>query len=84
MPFDKGNTLSKGRPKGAPNKTTAELRLMINQIISTNLETIQEDIKKLTPKNRIDVIINLLQSVGSVKPKPKVSKSDRLNTKKIN
>jgi hypothetical protein len=63
MPFDKGNTLSKGRPKGAPNKTTAELRLMINQIISTNLETIQEDIKKLTPKNRIDVIINLLQFV---------------------
>jgi hypothetical protein len=63
MPFDKGNTLSKGRPKGAPNKTTAELRLMINQIISTNLETIQEDIKKLTPKNRIDVIINLLQYV---------------------
>jgi hypothetical protein len=63
MPFDKGNTLSKGRPKGAPNKTTAELRLMINQIISTNLETIQEDIKILTPKNRIDVIINLLQFV---------------------
>ena len=63
MPFDKGNTLSKGRPKGAPNKTTAELRLMINKIISNNLETIQEDIKKLTPKNRIDVIINLLQYV---------------------
>jgi hypothetical protein len=63
MPFDKGNTLSKGRPKGIPNKTTAELRLMINQIISNNLETIQEDIKKLTPKNRIDVIINLLQYV---------------------
>lgn len=63
MPFEKGHTLSTGRPKGTPNKTTAELRLMINQIISNNLETIQEDIKKLTPKNRIDVIINLLQYV---------------------
>ena len=63
MPFEKGNILSTGRPKGSINKTTAELRLMINQIISTNLETIQDDIKKLTPKNRIDVIINLLQYV---------------------
>ena len=50
-----------GRQKGTPNKTTNELRNAIKNIVDSQMETIEQDIKKLTPFQRIDLTIKLMQ-----------------------
>lgn len=49
--FEKGNKVGKGRPKGVPNKTTAEIRDTINQIVSKGLDFYLEDIEKIRKNN---------------------------------
>ena len=44
MAFQKGNKAGKGRPKGAPNKTTAEIKEIITRIVGNQLEHIEKDL----------------------------------------
>ena len=52
-----------GRPKGQPNKLTAEFKSVVQQIISSNVEQVQRDIAVLEPKERVDVFVKLLAYV---------------------
>lgn len=56
-----GKRENAGRPKGTPNKKTEALRANVNMLIDDNWETIQQDIKSLSSKDRVDTIIKLLE-----------------------
>lgn len=59
MPFRENNKISKGRPKGAVNKTTTEIREYYQKLVSDNLEQLDRDLKKLEPLQRLKMIIEL-------------------------
>lgn len=42
-----------GRQKGTPNKTTAEVKSLLHEFISCNIETLQDDFDLLEPKDRL-------------------------------
>lgn len=49
-----------GRPKGRTNKVTDELRAKIDLLLSNNWHKLQTDIDQLSPKERLDTILKLL------------------------
>lgn len=51
MPFEEGNKLGKGRPKGSPNKTTQEVRDAYQLFTEVNMDKFQEWIDKVATKN---------------------------------
>ena len=63
MRFDKGNTKGKGRPKGSKNKSTDNIKKAFHQLITDNLEVLQEDLDDLTPKDRLKTITDLAKYV---------------------
>lgn len=56
--FQKGEG---GRPKGSPNRITAELREWISLFITDNKEKIQEDFNSLSPRDRVLLFEKLLK-----------------------
>lgn len=62
-----------GRAKGTPNKTTSKVKDWISQLIDDNRSQIEKDIKKLSPKDRIQVFEKLMQYVV---PKQQSVKAD--------
>ncbi len=52
---------SKSSRLGRPNKKTEALRGQIETLLEEQWEVVLEDIKALTPKERIDTIIKLLE-----------------------
>lgn len=62
-----------GRPKGSPNKVTRTTREMIQDIIDQHLPKVMDDIRKLTPGQRVKALTDLLQYVV---PKMQASTSD--------
>lgn len=64
MAFEKGNKLSKGRPKGAVNRSTEMMRLSVaratNKVLD-NLPAIMEDMMKHDPRTAVDLAIKLLE-----------------------
>ena len=58
-----------GRQKGTPNKATNTIKTVISEFVSDyfNSKLFSEDLKKLEPKERFDVIIKM---AGFVVPKP--------------
>ena len=64
MGLQKGMTNNpNGRPKGKPNRTTDELRAMVQNFIDANLQTLQADFDLLEPKDRLNFIDRLLKHV---------------------
>ena len=64
MPLKKGETNNpNGRPKGAVNRTTTEIRILFKELLSANIENIQNDLDKLEPKDRIAVLLKLSEFV---------------------
>lgn len=59
MPFEKGHRHGKGRPKGSENKSTKQVREFYQQIIEDRYDQLNEDLDKLTPKQRWEVILKL-------------------------
>jgi len=63
-----------GRKKGTPNKLTSELRSILKDVLSDELEKLPETLEALQPKERIEMIIKL---VPYVLPKVESVKMDR-------
>ena len=59
MPFQPGNHLSKGRPKGAINKTTAETKSFLVRISNKLGECVEEDLELMDPKDRVKIWLEL-------------------------
>jgi hypothetical protein len=60
MPFSKGQSgNAKGKPKGARNRTTEEVRQTLLQLLDDNLDKLQADIDSLGGKERANLLINL-------------------------
>ncbi len=61
MRFSKGESGNPdGRPKGATNKVTREMRERIALLISDNWKRLTEDVEKMPPKDRARVLLELL------------------------
>jgi hypothetical protein len=52
-----------GRTKGTPNKITAEIREHYQNLITSNLDLLDDDLKSLEPMQRIKAIIELSKFV---------------------
>jgi hypothetical protein len=63
MAAPKGQPKSGGRQKGTPNKVTKDVRDFVRELISNNLELIEKDFKKISPKERLQLTVGLLQYV---------------------
>jgi len=64
MGFEKGNQLSKGRPKGAINRSTEMMKLSIaraTNIVLDDLPAIMKEMIKQDPKSAVDLAIKLLE-----------------------
>jgi len=66
------NNLS-GRKVGSKNRNTTEIKTAIQNILDTNISQMESDLKKLTPRDRINILLKLadfvlpkIQSVPSV------------------
>lgn len=62
--FEKGHQLSKGRPKGALNRSTEEMKLTIARAVNNTLSTISSDlqqIKKDDPIAAVNLALKLLE-----------------------
>lgn len=52
-----------GRKKGTPNKLTKELRSLLKNIVYNELENIEKSLDELEPKQRIELVINMMPYV---------------------
>lgn len=62
--FEKGNKMSKGRPKGALNRSTEQMKLTIARAVNNSLNSLQEDlerIRKEDPEKAIQLSTKLLE-----------------------
>lgn len=64
MAFQPGNKLSKGRPPGALNRSTEQMKLTIARAVNNTLDTITKDLeemKKKDPEKAIDIALKLME-----------------------
>jgi hypothetical protein len=62
MPFEKGISGNpSGKPQGAKNKTSAQIRTMIEQFLKDNFQTVINDFRELPAKDRTKLYCDLLQ-----------------------
>lgn len=56
----KGSPNTKGRPRGAKNRTTAQTKAIIQQLVNKEIDTLPDLLDKLKPKERIEAVIKLM------------------------
>lgn len=62
MPFERGISGNpEGRPRGATNKTSSQLREMITDFLENRFEKVIQDFEELKPKDRVKLYCDLLQ-----------------------
>lgn len=57
--FELGNKFSTGRPLGSKSLITEKVRENFNLLLESNLSKMQNDLEQLTPKDRLNFIIEL-------------------------
>jgi uncharacterized protein YeeX (DUF496 family) len=67
--FEKGHTLSKGRPVGAVNRSTEQMKLTLARAANKTLDTISEDLERIRQDNPEKAIQLALQLMEYVMPK---------------
>ncbi len=63
MARPKGTPKTGGRKKGTPNKTTAEIKELVAQLVGENIEDFKKEFKTLETAEKISIIKNLLPYV---------------------
>ena len=64
MALKKGDIINpNGRPKGAVNRSTAEIRKAFQLLVSDNLDRLQEDLNALDPEKRLAYIIKMAEFI---------------------
>ena len=64
MGLKKGQTNNvSGRPKGRPNRLSAEMKEWVNKVLTKNRRQIEKDLKSLEPRDRVLVFEKLLAYV---------------------
>lgn len=66
MPFQKGNTLSKGRPKGAINRSTEMAKLTLARIADEGLDNLKKDLQEIRKKDPIraaEIYLKILEYI---------------------
>ena len=53
----------KGRPKGTPNKVTADMRERIRQFVDAEFDSVAKDFKSLDPRDRIQLFEKFLNYI---------------------
>lgn len=64
MGFQPGHKLAKGRPVGALNRSTEQMKLTIARAVNNTLDTITKDleeIKKKDPEKAIELALKLME-----------------------
>jgi hypothetical protein len=64
MAFEKGNKLSKGRPKGAINRSTEMMKVTIARAVDNTLNTLSADLEKIRkqdPERAIELALKLME-----------------------
>ncbi len=56
--FEVGNS-GGGRPKGSPNKTTAETKALFQELFEKGMETALQDLQLLEPKDRLEMMVKI-------------------------
>lgn len=64
MPFQKGNKYGKETSrKGIPNKNTKIVKEGFEQLVANNVDKLQADLDKLSPRDRINAMRDLAKYV---------------------
>lgn len=71
MPFEKGNKLSKGRPKGSVNRSTEQAKLSIARIANYGLDNFKEDLDKIREKDPVEAAKLSMRLLEYIVPKQK-------------
>jgi len=72
--FEKGNKLSNGRPAGALNRSTEQMKLTLARAANNTLNTIADDLEKIRkkdPEKAIELSLKLMEYVL-----PKLSRTE--------
>jgi hypothetical protein len=68
-----------GREIGTPNKVTKELRLFFKELLDQNQQQIENDLKELKPKDRIELLIKMAEFVVPKLNKNSVNLENRID-----
>jgi len=63
MPFKPGHNLSKGRPKGASNKSTETIKRSLSMLLENNIDTVQSDLDEMQPRDRVNALLQFMKFV---------------------
>ena len=69
MPFEPGNKLSKGRPKGGMNRSSEQAKLAVARIANQGLDAFREDIDRIRKENPIEAAKLYLRLLEYIVPK---------------
>lgn len=67
--FEKGNKIAKGRPKGKPNKTTAQIKEMITSLVGNQMEQWPAVIEKMMKEDPAEAMKITGRLIDYVLPK---------------
>ncbi len=69
MPFQKGNKLSKGRPKGTINRSTEMAKLTLARIADEGLDNLKLDLQEIRKKDPVRAAELYLKILEYIIPK---------------
>jgi hypothetical protein len=69
MPFEKGNKLGLGRPRGGLNRSSEQAKLAVARIANQGLDAFREDIDRIRKENPIEAAKLYLRLLEYIVPK---------------